>query len=150
MHYLRGICFAITTTLLSACNSVPPQPDPNPQHLNDTPDLSSFRRIELSSNGNGQRLAAATHFAPNGGYLEVALPETNGQRLYVQVEECRASADAHCPRSYVLSGELSAFSSRLKCYVGIRNDANSGYANQALQGLCQDQYRRAYSITVSK
>lgn len=149
MRYLQGICAVLFSALFGAC-STPPQPDYHPQNLNDTPDLSAFHRIELTANSNSQHQAAAAHFVAAGSYLDVELPGSESQRLYVQVEECRASADAYCPRSYVLSGELSAFSSRLKCYIGIRNDANSGYLNQALQGLCQDQYRRSYSITISK
>jgi hypothetical protein len=149
MRYFHGFCVVLSSALIAAC-ATPPQPNENPQNLNDTPDLSAFRNVELSANSNGKRENAPARFVANGAYLDLQIPDANSQRLYVQVEACRDSADAHCARRYILSGELAAFSSKLKCYVPIRNDANSGYIGQALQGLCQDQHSRSYSITISK
>lgn len=149
MHYSKVLCIALSSALFTAC-STPAEPNYNPQNLNDTPDLSAFRQLELSANATGKREAAPVRYIANGAYLDVQLPGSSAQRLYVQVEQCRNAADAYCPRTYVLSGDLAAFSSQLKCYIQIRNDANSGYLDQALQGLCQDQYRRSYAITISK
>lgn len=149
MRYYHVLYIALSAALLGACTT-PAEPNYNPQNLTDTPDLSAFRQLEISANGTGKREAAPARYVANGAYLDVQLPGNASQRLYVQVEQCRNSSDAYCPRSYVLNGDLTAFSSQLKCYIQIRNDANSGYLDQALQGLCQDQYRRSYSITISK
>lgn len=151
MRYYHLLLAVLSSSLLCACATPPaPAPDLNPQRLNNAPDLSAFRTVELSINGSGKRETAPARYVASGAYLDLSLPNASQQRLYVQVEECRNEADALCARRYVLTGELSAFSSQLKCYVQIRNDANSGYLDQALQGLCQDQHRRSYSITVSK
>jgi hypothetical protein len=149
MRQLRVFSLLFSAAVLAAC-ATPAEPDFNPQKLNDTPDLSAFQRIEISSNASRKRESAPSRYIANGAYLDVQFPGASNQRLYVQVEECRDSRDAYCPRRYVLTGDLAAFSSQLKCYVQIRNDANSGYLDQALQGLCQDQFRRSYSITISK
>lgn len=149
MRYSTFVLSLLSAALVAAC-ATPAVPDPNPQRLNDAPDLSAFRRVELSPNANAKRESATASFVAGGAYLDVLLPGAQAQRLYVQVEQCRNDADAYCPRQYALSGDLQAFSSQLKCYIQIRNDANSGYADQALQGICNDQYRRSYSITISK
>lgn len=149
MRYFHGFCIVLSSAILAAC-AAQPAPNENPQNLNDTPDLSAFHNVELSANSGGKREHAPARFVADGAYLDLQIPDVSSQRLYVQAEDCRNSADAHCARRYVLTGELTAFSSKLKCYVQIRNDANSGYIGQALQGLCQDQYSRSYSITISK
>ena len=134
--------FVLCAFLLCACAA------PNPQHLSDTPDLSAFHTVEIQTNAaDARRETVAAYFVPLGAYLEL---ESGAGRLYVQVEQCGNDADPLCQRRYMLSGDISLRSTPLKCYVQIRNDANSGYAGQALQGLCQDSYRRSYSITVSK
>jgi hypothetical protein len=87
----------------------------------------------------------------DGAYIEIHFPGiATSQRLFIQVEECRNSVDPLCQRRFVLSGDLFAFASRLKCYIQIRNDANSGYLGQALQGLCQDTNNRSFAITLSR
>ncbi len=137
MRYVHGFCIVLSSAILAAC-ATPPAQNENPQNLNDTPDLSAFHNVELSANSGGKREHTPARFVADGAYLDLQIPDANSQRLYVQAEDCRNSADAYCARRYVLTGELTAFSSKLKCYVQIRNDANSGYIGQALQGLCQD------------
>jgi len=148
LYFLRA-CAALSSALLCAC-AAPPAVNSNPQNLNNGPDLSAVRTVELSANSSGKRETVAAYFVPGGAYLELQIPAAGQQRLYVQPQECRNDSDALCSRRFVLTGELAAFGSQLKCYVEIRNDANSVYLDQALQGICQDQYRRAYSITISK
>lgn len=149
MRYFYGYPAVLFSVLLCAC-ATPPASDPNPQKLNNAPDLSAFQHVELTANASHERLDVAARFITTGAYLEVLFPVPGPQRLYAQPQDCRNDADAFCVRRFVLSGELVAFSSQLQCYLEIRNDANSAYFDQALQGLCQDQYRRSYSITVSK
>ena len=149
MRYSNLLLAIFSAVLVAAC-ATPAAPDSNPQNLNDTPDLSAFRRVELNANATGKHESAGASFVATGAYLDVSLAGAQTQRLYVQAEQCRNDANADCPRQYALSGELNAFSSQLKCYIQIRNDANSGYSGQALQGICNDQYRRSYAITISK
>lgn len=143
------VCTALSSALLCGC-ATPPAINSNPQNLNNGPDLSAFRTVELSSNASGKHETVSARFVPGGAYLDLQLPAATQQRLYVQPQECRNDSDPFCSRRFVLTGELAAFGSQLKCFVEIRNDANSIYLDQALQGLCHDQYRRAYSITISK
>ena len=123
----------------------------NPQGLDVSPDLSSFRTLELISNSTSRRQSGQARFVAEGAYVEVRFPESSAaQRLFVQVEDCRNSPDPLCQRRFVLSGDLMAFASRLKCYIQIRNDSNSGYGGQALQGLCQDTNSRSFAVTLSR
>lgn len=124
---------------------------PPPQQLESSPDLSMYRTLELTSNSTSKREVGEARFVADGAYVEVRLPgATTAQRLFIQVEDCRNSTDPLCQRRFVLSGDLSAFASRLKCYIQIRNDVNSGYVGQALQGLCQDTNSRSFAVTLSR
>jgi len=149
MRYFHGCAVVFFSALLCAC-ATSPAPNQNPQNLNSAPDLSAFQHVELTANTSHERLDASARFIASGAYLDVLFPAPSPQRLYAQPQECRNDGDAFCARRFILSGELDAFSSQLQCYIEIRNDANSAYFDQALQGLCHDQYRRSYSIMVSK
>ncbi|MFA9217234.1 MAG: hypothetical protein ACEQSK_09025 [Sphingomonadaceae bacterium] len=140
----------VCAVALSAC-ATPPALPPAPPSLSDSPDLSAYRTLEIQSNANAKRQVLAARFVAAGAYLELE-PAPNGasQRLYIQVEQCANDADPQCPRRYMLNGDIQALASPLKCYIQIRNDVNSGYLGQALQGLCQDSYHRSYSATISK
>lgn len=150
------ICIAaLSTWLLSSCASAPDHPPASTiapvANLTDTPDLSAFSVLELRANSGARHASGQARFHPAGAYLEVRMPEAaDSQRLLVQVEECRNAADPFCQRRFALSGDLFAFASRLKCYIQIRNDANSGYPGQALQGLCQDSNSRSFAVTLSR
>lgn len=150
------VCLALLSTLLlTSCASAPDTP-PNltvapAAHLTDTPDLSPFSVLELSANSGARRASGQARFIPGGAYVDVRFPEVaDSQRLFVQVEQCRNSVDPLCQRRFALTGDLFAFASRLKCYIQIRNDANSGYLGQALQGLCQDTNSRSFAVTLSR
>jgi hypothetical protein len=127
--------------LLSACAT---------QRLDPAPDLSSYQSVELISNSTGKRSHFPVRFIADGSYFESPGEAGAPQRLYLQAEACRNSSDAQCQRSYAITGDLSAFQTRMKCYAEVRNDAGIGYAGQALQGLCQDPHSRSYSFTISR
>jgi hypothetical protein len=150
MRYVSVVAALCSAALLCAC-ATPPEAPYNPQNLNDTPDLSAFHTVELSPNAGGKREILEARYVADGAHLAVYNAVAGGpERLYVQAEECRNSNDADCPRRFILTGNLSAYGSTLKCYIQVRNDSNSGYTGQALQGLCQDKFSRSYSITISK
>lgn len=117
--------------------------------MNDTPDISPYKKLEVISKENSKRELIATNFIKEGAYLTASFDNNAvDQRLYVQVEECRNSADALCKRRFFLSGDLMAFGSPLRCYIQIRNDLTSGYSGQALQGYCQDNRGDTFAIVV--
>jgi hypothetical protein len=127
--------------LLSACAT---------QQLDPAPDLSGYRQVEIISNSSHKRVLAPVTASANGAQLELQMPEGgSGQRLHVQADQCR-NQGSDCPRSFALVGDLYAFQNRLKCFAEIRNDANSGYTGQSLQGLCQDPHGRSYSFTLTR
>ena len=155
MHYIHALFFSF---ILAACSSqvakksevAPTETKPiNPQMLTDTPDLSRYRTLEITLNSTSTREAGQTQFFSDGSYLEVRFANPDAvQRLFVQVEECRNSIDQDCKRHFFISGDLMAFSSRLRCYIQIRNDLSSGYYGQAIQGFCQDTNKQSYSIVL--
>jgi hypothetical protein len=158
---LCPICIAILFSFLfPACSQQyigPPESTQaetkptNPQKLDGAPDLSAYRTLEVTSNSTSKREVGEVRFVMDGAYFEAYLPgATSVHRMFIQVEDCRNSTDPICQRRFVISGDLSAFSSRLKCYIQIRNDSNSGYFGQALQGLCQDTNSRSFAITLSR
>jgi hypothetical protein len=153
----------IALTLLTSCAATtPPTPAPAPAAapevpacgspaLDTTPDLSPYQRLELTSNANGTVISRSLKFVADGSYLEVSADASAAsERLYVQPEECRNSADESCARHFVALGNLTAFGTHVKCYVQLRNDSNTGYCGQAIAGLCQDAYSRSFSAVLSK
>lgn len=127
--------------LLTACAT---------QQLDPAPDLNGYRQVEIISNSSNKRVLAPVAASANGATLDVQMPEGGtGQRLHVQADQCR-NQGSDCVRSFALVGDLFAFQNRLKCFAEIRNDANSGYTGQSLQGLCQDPHGRSYSFTLTR
>ncbi|MYN11341.1 hypothetical protein [Pseudoduganella aquatica] len=112
--------------------------------------MSAYRSVELISNSSGKRANLPARFIAEGSYFELPGETGGSQRLYLQAEACRNSSDAYCQRSYAITGDLDVFQTRLKCYAEVRNDSTTGYAGQALQGLCQDPHSRSYSFTISR
>ena len=143
--FLLALLTGCTTQNLKFFESAPK----NSLYLNDTPDLSHYKKLEITSKETSKREVIATHFVKEGAYLTASFDKAVDQRLYVQVEECRNSADALCKRRFFLSGDLMAFGSPLRCYIQIRNDLTSGYSGQALQGYCQDNLGDTFSTMLS-
>ncbi len=144
-----AVVFSIAALLCSCATRT--ETTPAPPTLSDTPDLSAYHSLEISTNDHVRRDVAELRFVAQGAYLETATGHPgNPQRLYIQTEQCRDDAASACQRRYALTGTLDALGAPLKCYIQIRNDSNHGYQGQALQGLCQDNFSRSYSITISK
>ena len=75
--------------------------------MNDTPDISPYKKLEVISKENSKRELIATNFIKEGAYLTASFDNNAvDQRLYVQVEECRNSADSMCKRRF-FSGDYS-------------------------------------------
>lgn len=142
--FLLALLTGCTTQNLKFFESAPK----NSLYLNDTPDLSHYKKLEITSKETSKREVIATHFVKEGAYLTASFDKAVDQRLYVQVEECRNSADSMCKRRF-FSGDLMVFGSRLRCYIQIRNDVTSGYYGQALQGYCQDNLGDTFSTMLS-
>jgi hypothetical protein len=154
---MRIPCIVMLAFAVAACT--PPnglRPDEpalasTPPGLDQSPDLSAYRTLEIASNTTSVREADRIQFVADGAYLEVRRSDADTpQRLYIQPDDCRNSVDSLCQRRFVVSGDVMAFASHLKCYIQIRNDTGIGYTGQALQGLCQDSYSRSFAITLSR
>ncbi len=145
---------AVAVTACAPTNGVRPDEPPlasTPPGLDQSPDLSAYHTLEITSNATSAQQEEGILFVADGAYLEVGRSDADThQRLYIQPDDCRNSVDSLCQRRFVMSGDVTAFGLHLKCYVPIRNDTGIGYTGQPLQGLCRDSYSRSFAITLSR
>lgn len=140
----------ILETLLAGCATPPDTGFAPGQPISSIPDLSPYTHIELYAQNAGpseQPVLMRSKFLVGSAQFEVR--QFDGSpvgRLHVQPETCRDDPDPYCERHFTISGRLQALGANLSCIIPVRNDANVGYWSQALSGLCQTQYGRAYTL----
>jgi hypothetical protein len=122
-------------------------------NLEVAPQLSNYTKFNIASQVDSFNkiwdVEGSVTFNNRGTFFEVKLP--NGQSsglLFVEPNVCKDDPNINCQRNFLISGQISAYETKLKCFISIRNDTLVSYPNQSLIGTCQDGYGRISKITL--
>jgi hypothetical protein len=142
---------------LAGCTHAPVAPvasvpaGPTGEPLDITPEMQHYRMFSVvplatSRTGTGE-MRGRLAFNADAAAIEM-YDAANGLlgRLFIAPESCRNDDSPDCVRRYAMSGQLADSADNLRCYVQIRNDTKTGYAGQALTGICRDNAARMFEI----
>jgi hypothetical protein len=149
-----AICLS---SALAACTHEPVAPvaiAPTAQTgepLDIAPEMQHYRKFSViplatSKTGSGE-MRGRLAFNADAATIEL-YDDGSGLlgRLFIAPESCRNDDSPDCVRRYAMSGQLTDSAGNLRCYVQIRNDTKTGYAGQALTGICRDNTGRVFEI----